>query len=202
MGFRGGFAGRHTGGFGGFRGGFVSHGGFRGGFVSAGRDPFFRRSFFPRQRFGFGAHSSFFGYPRFGFGFSFGYGYYPAYSYFPPSYAYYPPPVYAPAITGPAVLYPENYRGYDREADRTSAGDRYWLIFLKDHTIQAATDYWLEDSALNYVTREGTKTSVELSNVDLEFTKELNSERGRDFQLPRPASEYRPQRRDSYGRPY
>ncbi len=206
MGFRGGFPARHIGGFpggfGGFRGGFATRGGFHGTFLSVGRSPYFHRSFFPGNRFVFAGRRSFFGYPRFGFGLSFGYGYYPGYSYFPPNYTYYSPPVYVPAIVEPAVRYAESYRGYDREADRVSTKDRYWLISLKDHTIQAATDYWLEDSTLHYVTREGTKSSVELAGVDLEFTKELNSERGLEFQLPRPATEYRPQRRDSYGRPY
>ena len=200
MGFRGGFGGFRGGA--GFRGGFATHGGFHGTFVSVGRGPFFHRPFFPGNRFVFAGHRSFYGYQRFGFGLSFGYGYYPAYGYFPPVYAYSYPPVYVPPIVEPAVPYAEDSRGYEREADRASARDRYWLISLKDHTILVAADYWLEDSTLHYVTREGTKSSVELSNVDLEFTKELNGERGLEFQLPRPASEYRPQRRDSHGRPY
>jgi len=205
FGFRGGFPAGHSGvfagRFGGFRGGFATRGGFRGTFVSGRGGSFFHRPFFPGRRFGFAGHRSFFGYSGFGFGLSFGYGYYPSYSYFPPIYTYYSPPVYVPAIVEP-VPYAESYRGYERETDRASTKDRYWLIALKDHSIQAATDYWLEDSTLHYVTRDGTKSSAELANVDLEFTRELNRERGLEFQLPRPASEYRPQRRDSYGKPY
>src|SRR2546426_9463297 len=84
---------------------------------------------------------------------------------------------------------------------RSEAGERYWLIAFKDKTIRAVTDYWLEDSTLNYISRDGSKSSVDLSNVDMPFTKELNRQRGLEFRLPRSSDEAQP-RRDSYGRRY
>ncbi len=61
-----------------------------------------------------------------------------------------------------------------------------WLLALKEGTILAATDYWLEDNALHYVRRDGTPSAVSLSEIDLPFTKQLNGERGLAFRLPTP----------------
>jgi hypothetical protein len=81
--------------------------------------------------------------------------------------------------------------------------ERYWLIAQRDNSIVAVTDYWLDGSTLNYVTRQGTKGSVDLSQVDIPFTRQLNTERGLEFRLPR-ASDALPvtRRRDGFGRPY
>ena len=167
--------GRLHGGFGGFRGGFVSHSGFR-------RGPFFPGygGFLPGQ-------CAFFGYPGYGYGASFGYSYWPSYNYGPPSYGYYAPPFYPPVTAEREVVPGEE------------GSEHYWLIAMRDQTILAVTDYWLEDSTLHYVTRQGKKSEASLADIDLDFSKELNQERGLEFQLPRP---YHPPRRDAYGRRY
>lgn len=138
-------------------------------------------------------HRPFFPYPRYGYPAFFGYSYLPAYNYWPSSYLYNPPPSYPP------VAVEESYQGNESGIELNSSRELYWLIALRDQAILAVTDYWLEDSTLHYVTRQGTKSSAGLADVDLDFTKELNRERGLEFQLPRP---YHPQRRNAYGRPY
>jgi hypothetical protein len=197
-GSRGGFGGGHVGGFrggfGGSRGGFVSHSGIGRGYAGFGRGSVIRGSFFPQRSF-YPRYRSFYGYPSFGFYASF--GYWPDYGYWLPYSPAYPEVV----VPEPGVV-PYEERGDDRQARRGGSEERYWLIALKDSTVLAVTDYWLEGSTLHYVTRQGTKASADLSSVDLDFTKELNHERGMEFQLPRPTSGYQPTRRDAYGRPY
>ena len=221
-GFRGGGGGGHFGGgshfaggghFGGFRGGgFVGHSAFGGGFGG------FNRGFagFHSRPFGFArvrSFPAFVGFSGFGFYSSFGYPYYsgypyypdyyypPAYSY-PQAYSYYPPPA-PPPVEHEVIRYrdrePEEYR----EPARTARGEVYWLIAFKDKSIHAVTDYWMDGSTLHYVTREGTKSSVDLGNVDVPFTKDLNRERGVEFRLPSSSGSqgYQPRRLDSYGRP-
>jgi hypothetical protein len=80
--------------------------------------------------------------------------------------------------------------------------ERYWLVALRDNSILAVTDYWLEGSTLNYVSRHGERSSVELGSLDLGFTRQLNAERGQEFRLPRSADVPPPRRRDAFGRPY
>ncbi len=217
-GMRGGFAGFSSGQMGGFRGGFgginrgfvgqgfVGRNVFNGGFnrfsfrndrfffdtrLSLARNSFlFSRRFFPRSSFFFGSFGSFGLWPTYSYwpGYSYGpvYGYsgYPYYPYYP---QYYPaePDISAYAGTSEGV-----------------PAENYWLIVLKDDTTLLVSDYWLDDSTLNYVTRDGKKLSVDLSKVNLDLTKKLNHERGLEFQLPRPSGEYQPKRRDSYGRVY
>ncbi len=57
------------------------------------------------------------------------------------------------------------------------------LLVLKDHTIYAATDYWLEGGRLHYLTSHGSSDSVALDQLDLEFTVKLNAERNVRFEL-------------------
>lgn len=57
------------------------------------------------------------------------------------------------------------------------------LLVLKDQTIFAATDYWLEDGRIFYVTSTGKQASVALRELDWEMTRRLNAERGVTFLL-------------------
>ena len=203
----GGFSSAHMGGFGGVQRGFIGggFGGFQRGFVGFGG---FNRGF-GNFSFAFGNRHFFTGrrffLPRFGLYGSLGFGsywpaYWPDYSYWPYDYLYSGYPYYSPSYYPP---YQQPMTGSSGEEMGTSApAVRYWLIALKDNTILLASDYWLEDSTLNYVTRDGKKSSVDLSKVDLDLTKELNQGRGQGFQLPRAKAEYQPPRRDAYGHEY
>jgi hypothetical protein len=51
------------------------------------------------------------------------------------------------------------------------------LFVLKNQTIYGATDYWLDDGRLTYIS-DGTLSSADLSDVDWGRTTQLNSERG------------------------
>ena len=199
----GGFSSAHTGGFGGFQGGFINRGGFVGfqsGFI--GHSIF--NPGFSRFSFAFGTRRFFvdrrFFFPRYGFFGSFGFGYWPTYGYWPGYTTGRITRTIRRTIQQPMTA-PYGAATPGSEETGVPSG-RYWLIALKDNNILLVTDYWLEDSTLNYVTREGKKLSMDFSKVDLDLTKELNQERGLEFQLPRAKAEYQPQRRDAYGRAY
>ena len=191
-----GFRGRGWGGGWGFRGGYYRHSYYR---------PYYRH-----YSYGYSYPLYYYGYsyPRFGFYASFGSRYWPDY-YWPYSYYSYPRYLYAPSypvvIEREVVRYRERDRYEDRDGARYSRGpseaEGYWLIALQDKSIQAVTDYWLDGSTLHYVSRQGTRSSVELSSVDIPLTKQLNRERGLQFRLPRSDNGYRSGGRDSFGRP-
>jgi hypothetical protein len=203
-----------------FRGGTFRGGTFRGGSFRgfAGGFRGYRSSYF----FGFG-YPAFYGYGGYGYGYPYySYGYSPYSGYDPyysdPSYyggggygyggggSYYQPS-YEPSYPTVAERAPIPYRDVPPAEPQVGVVqlDRYWLIAQRDHSIVAVADYWLEGSTLNFVTRDGTRGSLDLTTVDLPFTRQLNTERGLDFRLPR-ASDTPPRptggRRDGFGRPY
>jgi hypothetical protein len=64
----------------------------------------------------------------------------------------------------------------------------YVLLYLKDGSSFAVSDYWLADGKLHYVTSYGGDNAVDESRVDLQRTVDENAARGVDFTLkPRPA---------------
>jgi hypothetical protein len=60
---------------------------------------------------------------------------------------------------------------------------KLYLIALTNHSIYTATDYWVEDGTLHYLTSFGAHNQASLDQVDLEFTERLNRERGLEFRL-------------------
>jgi len=81
-----------------------------------------------------------------------------------------PPPPPTPVADPPA----------ERAAATTTS---YTLLVFKDHSIFAATDYWVENNRLSYVTSFGKSSSIALDQLDLEFTLKLNNERNVKFEL-------------------
>jgi hypothetical protein len=64
----------------------------------------------------------------------------------------------------------------------------YVLLYLKDGSSFAVSDYWLVDGKLHYVTSYGGDNAIDESRVDLQRTVDENSARGVDFTLkPQPA---------------
>jgi hypothetical protein len=59
-----------------------------------------------------------------------------------------------------------------------------YLIAFKDHTILPALAYWVEGDTLNYVTENGVPNRASLALIDKDFSKQLNSERSVEFNLP------------------
>ncbi len=62
--------------------------------------------------------------------------------------------------------------------------DTIFLIAMKDHTIYAASAYWVEDGTLNYVTIQGSQNSASMDLVDRELSRRLNRDRKVAFGLP------------------
>jgi len=68
----------------------------------------------------------------------------------------------------------------------TVAEPAHYLIALSDHTIYAASAYFVDGDTLHYFTSGNTHNQVSLSLVDRAFTERLNKEAGADVKLPAP----------------
>jgi hypothetical protein len=65
----------------------------------------------------------------------------------------------------------------------------YVLLYLKDGSSFAVTDYWMTGGKLHYVTSYGGENAVNESQIDLQRTVNENAARGVDFSLrPQPAA--------------
>ena len=63
------------------------------------------------------------------------------------------------------------------------------LIYLKDGTTYAASDYWLRDGQLHYTVNYGGESTLNMDEVDLQRTVDENARRGIRFSLkPNPSS--------------
>jgi len=65
-----------------------------------------------------------------------------------------------------------------------------YLVALRSGVIHTSREHWLEGDTLHFITRQGTRQTAALETVDLDFTRQLNAERGLSFVLEvRPRSE-------------
>ena len=94
---------------------------------------------------------------------------------------------------------PENYPSSDTGAppddqspmQSTDAGkiEMPVLLYMKDRSVFAASDYWVEDGKLHYVLSTGAEKMVELDQVDIKRTMAENADLGTQVTLkPRPAN--------------
>jgi hypothetical protein len=60
----------------------------------------------------------------------------------------------------------------------------FFLVALKDRTINTATSYWVDGNMLNYVTLQGIHIIVRLDLVDRTLSRDLNRQRNVEFRLP------------------
>ena len=60
----------------------------------------------------------------------------------------------------------------------------FFLIALRDKTINAAAAYWVDGPMLNYVTQQGVHVIVRLDLVDRGLSRDLNRQRNVEFRLP------------------
>lgn len=60
----------------------------------------------------------------------------------------------------------------------------FFLIALRDKTINTATSYWVDGNMLNYVTLQGIHIIVRLDLVDRGLSRDLNRQRNVEFRLP------------------
>ncbi len=156
---------------------------------------------------GFGPCDPFWG--CFGYGFGYGYGFGGGLGYFGASAGGYGSGWTDAAAEGSAnVTSPDNTDSYLLAAPGTGGSDSvagssngtqelrtdsapqqtYVLLYLKDGSSFAVSDYWLADGKLHYVTSYGGENAVDESKVDLQRTVNENATRGVDFTLrPQPA---------------
>lgn len=161
---------------------------------------------------GFGFHGSgiYHGaylYPWYGLGYSYWPGYYAPYWGYPyvdgyASYGYsyqpspnvtvlYPPSQAAAAAAPEGRAHPvtRSYDEYGQEIppandDNHGRSSPIYLIAFKDHTIRAASAYWVDGEILHYLTLQREERRAALSTVDREFSSQLNRERRVSFELP------------------
>ena len=70
----------------------------------------------------------------------------------------------------------------------TSQQQPYVILYLKDGSSYAVSDYWLAGGKLHYVTSYGGENVIDQSQLDLQHTVNENATRGVDFTLrPEPA---------------
>ena len=63
------------------------------------------------------------------------------------------------------------------------------LLYLKDGTMLAASDYWIADNKLYYLVSYGGENTVDMNEVDFQRTVDENGKRGVKFWLkPNPSS--------------
>jgi hypothetical protein len=68
--------------------------------------------------------------------------------------------------------------------DDNSAEGTHYLIAFKDHTIYAATAYWVDGDTIHYFTAGNVHNQASLALVDRDFTARLNKEAGVEVVLP------------------
>jgi hypothetical protein len=69
----------------------------------------------------------------------------------------------------------------DAEAADEAAGKGFFLLVLKNGASHAATDYWLADGYLEYISLDRSRSHVPLEALDLQKTVIENSRRGLPF---------------------
>jgi hypothetical protein len=89
-----------------------------------------------------------------------------------------PPPVQA---APPASRVVEETQAAPAIAEKEAP---FFLIAMQDHTIYAASAYWVEENTLNYITIQGSQNSASLDLVDRALSARLNRERKVAFGLP------------------
>jgi hypothetical protein len=94
------------------------------------------------------------------------------------NYNYGTPPPSNPDVAG---------RGQPADQDTGVTEPSHYLIALKDHTIYAASAYWVDGDTLHYFTAGNVHNQASLALVDREFTQRLNKEAGVEVKLPAPA---------------
>jgi hypothetical protein len=66
------------------------------------------------------------------------------------------------------------------------------VLFLQNGAVYAITDYWIQDGKFYYATSYGGQNSINLDDIDLQKTVEVNAKRGVEFIL-KPSPDRNPQ---------
>ena len=95
---------------------------------------------------------------------------------------------------------PSRYWGPSAPPEETGGGggsasssDNEVVLFLKDGTVYAITDYWIADNKLHYITNYGGENSIPLDQLDMQRTVDVNAKRGINITLrPSPQQQAAP----------
>jgi hypothetical protein len=113
--------------------------------------------------------------------YAYGYNNY-AYSEPPPSGGLQAEPVLPPQENPPSTY---EYPPPDTSQNSISAEQFETVLYLKDGTVYALTNYWLADGKLVYETNYGGQNSISLDQIDMQKTVDVNASRGVNFVLRR-----------------
>jgi hypothetical protein len=94
---------------------------------------------------------------------------------------------YSSAPPSPDATQPMPQSAADSAAPVTEPA--HYLIAFQDHTIYAATAYWVDGDTLHYFTSGNVHNQVSLALVDRPLTERLNKEAGVDLKLPAPSKQ-------------
>jgi hypothetical protein len=154
-------------------------------------NPFFFGSGFGFGFGGFGPCDPFWGCYGYGYGIGGGYGYYGGgfsggYS---ADMSYDSPDDWAPSQEPNPTLFAAPADNGSGQGDNTTAQKPYAIIYMKDGSSYAVTDYWLANGKLHYVTSYGGENAIDQSQLDLQRTVDQNAANGTNFILrPEPAN--------------
>jgi hypothetical protein len=94
----------------------------------------------------------------------------------------------APDYSG-SVAEPQGSPNDNSDTGNVSASRPTVLLYLKDGTTYAASDYWLQDGMLHYIVNYGGESTLNIDELDLQRTVNENARRGVNFSLhPNPSS--------------
>lgn len=112
------------------------------------------------------------------------------------TYGYYGPDAYLPAPPPPGEYEPEYpqpgqegaylYEAPPSEIPGTSNEEQDHfavLIYLKDGTLYLVSNYWLSGGELHYTLGDGSEYGIDINEVDLQKTVDMNAKRGINFTL-------------------
>ena len=97
-----------------------------------------------------------------------------------------PPPAQADDQGNQSVRFYQPQLQQGAESAVAGPDARTYLIAYKDHSVYTALAYWVEDHTLHYVTTQNTHNQADLSLIDIDFTKKLNSDRSLPFSVASP----------------
>src|ERR1700730_15736487 len=128
--------------------------------------------------------------PYWGWGFGcnalpyYSYGYYNSGYSAPPSNGLQPEPAMPSQESGP---FSYEYPPPDTSQNSISAEQFEIALYLKDGTVYAVSNYWLAGGKLVYQTNYGGENSIDLDQIDMQKTVDVNASRGVEFTLrPKP----------------
>ena len=106
----------------------------------------------------------------------------------------------APDNSG-SIAEPQGSPNDNPDTGNVSASRPTVLLYLKDGTTYAASDYWLQDGVLHYTVNYGGESTLNMDELDLQRTVDENARRGISFSLHPNPSSVNPQQPSSNGYP-